>query len=368
MNNDPTTNADNVINGVNTSLGLNDTINSTDVPDELLPFNEAQFYHDWKLRFKQLGLIGAISLPNTTFQEWLYWFHEWATTFTKDYKAFNQLTYDTLQALNQRMTIQDTNIDQMLTSNQAIVEQDKLLQQRLSDYLDQFVDLKNQVNTFQTSLNDVWRAINALSGQYTWLQYGTDFKVVFRNNWQPKTNWQPPRVGVTMTTNNAMIWVQNNGAAGQISNANALNVNFSHGGSTSNEKVQLLGIQFIGKYAFLNSKHSVISNPIQSAILNVSPQTARATWAASMLFDPYNSANPAPFIVYLLSYADGYNGSFDIYNTANMSIPSANFLATITLKNNPGDPVINGDENALHAPSNLSGVLNGTDLTLSWQY
>ena len=46
--------------------------------DELEQFKKSAFYHNWYGRFHSLGLYGVLAIPNTTFEEWLWWFHEWA--------------------------------------------------------------------------------------------------------------------------------------------------------------------------------------------------------------------------------------------------------------------------------------------------
>ena len=53
------------------------------VIDDLNQFEKNWFYNNWEVRFRQiasfsaLGTRGVIAIPNTTFEEWLYWFHEW---------------------------------------------------------------------------------------------------------------------------------------------------------------------------------------------------------------------------------------------------------------------------------------------------
>lgn len=65
--------------------------------DELRQFRKSKFYHNWYWRFHQLGLIGTIDIPNTTFEEWLIWFQRWAELFTEDYNQFKQLVFEALQ-------------------------------------------------------------------------------------------------------------------------------------------------------------------------------------------------------------------------------------------------------------------------------
>ena len=60
------------------------------VIDDLNQFEKNWFYNNWEVRFRQiasfsaLGTRGVIAIPNTTFEEWLYWFHEWLVSFSED--------------------------------------------------------------------------------------------------------------------------------------------------------------------------------------------------------------------------------------------------------------------------------------------
>ena len=64
---------------------------------ELDQFHKTWFYNNWLVRFRKLnafsnlGTRGVIAIPNTTFEEWLWWFHEWAEALTDDYNKFKEI-------------------------------------------------------------------------------------------------------------------------------------------------------------------------------------------------------------------------------------------------------------------------------------
>lgn len=69
-----------VINTLNNSDGVNE--------NELDQFKKSDFYSAWSTRFAELGLTGVIAIPNTTFEEWLWWFQTWAKKYTLNYNTF----------------------------------------------------------------------------------------------------------------------------------------------------------------------------------------------------------------------------------------------------------------------------------------
>ena len=92
-----------IIDKINEQLQISDGSISKPTIDELNQFQKTWFYHNWDVRFRKLasfsalGTRGAIAIPNTTFEEWLYWFHEWATHFADDYNEFKKLVYQAIK-------------------------------------------------------------------------------------------------------------------------------------------------------------------------------------------------------------------------------------------------------------------------------
>lgn len=85
--------------------------------NELGQFTKTWFYNNWKTRFMKiknytrLGLTGVISVPNTTFEEWLWWFHEWAESFATDYNDFKELTFQALMVIEKHLEAIDSEVE-----------------------------------------------------------------------------------------------------------------------------------------------------------------------------------------------------------------------------------------------------------------
>lgn len=80
-----------------------DHIEETPTADELAAFAKTDFYQSWKKRFDKLanlGATGVIATPNTTFDEWLYYFKQWSELYATDYQNFKNMADDAVRSLN----------------------------------------------------------------------------------------------------------------------------------------------------------------------------------------------------------------------------------------------------------------------------
>ena len=117
--------------------------------DELDQFHKTWFYNNWSARFRRLssftnlGARGVIAIPNTTFEEWLWWFHEWAEALTDDYNEFKKMVYEALLMIQKHL--------------EAI---DKVSQ----DHEQRITTLENEANAYPT-LADLQADKNIISGQ-----------------------------------------------------------------------------------------------------------------------------------------------------------------------------------------------------------
>lgn len=84
--------------------------------EELGQFRKSWFYHNWQTRFRKvqsfngLGLTGVINTPNTTFEEWMWWFHEWSESFNDDYNKFKELMFQALLVIEKHLEGVDTEL------------------------------------------------------------------------------------------------------------------------------------------------------------------------------------------------------------------------------------------------------------------
>ena len=80
-----------------------DHIEDTPTAEELKAFAKTDFYQSWKKRFDKLanlGATGVIATPNTTFDEWLYYFKQWSELYATDYQNFKDMADDAVRSLN----------------------------------------------------------------------------------------------------------------------------------------------------------------------------------------------------------------------------------------------------------------------------
>ena len=154
-----------IIAKINEQLQISDNSFSKPTIDELNQFQKTWFYHNWDLRFRKLasysalGTRGAIAIPNTTFEEWLYWFHEWAIHFADDYNEFKKLVYQAIKLLEKHMEV----IDKRLT---AIEDRLTEIEKELKDIYNKIAQINKDIANLQERVthleNDLQTKYNEL--------------------------------------------------------------------------------------------------------------------------------------------------------------------------------------------------------------
>lgn len=85
--------------------------------EELGQFRKSWFYNNWQARFRKiqsfngLGLTGVINTPNTTFEEWLWYFHEWSESYMDDYNKFKELMFQALLVIEKHLEAVDSEVE-----------------------------------------------------------------------------------------------------------------------------------------------------------------------------------------------------------------------------------------------------------------
>lgn len=69
------------------------------VPD-IKTFQGSSFYGTWSAAFQKLGMNTVVAIPSTTFDEWLWYFKQWADVFSTDYIDFKALVDKTLASMD----------------------------------------------------------------------------------------------------------------------------------------------------------------------------------------------------------------------------------------------------------------------------
>ncbi len=123
---------------------------------QLAQFRKSYFYNNWLTRFRHiaaftpLGTRGVIAIPNTTFEEWLWWFQEWARAFEKDYNEFKKLVYEALLLHEKHLELHDQQI--------------KELNDRVNENTEHIKELQDHVKQLQDQVNNIENIVNQLKG------------------------------------------------------------------------------------------------------------------------------------------------------------------------------------------------------------
>lgn len=154
-----------IIAKINEQLQISDNSFSKPTIDELNQFQKTWFYHNWDLRFRKLasysalGTRGAIAIPNTTFEEWLYWFHEWAIHFADDYNEFKKLVYQAIKLLEKHMEVIDKRLSAIENRLTEIEKELKDIYNKIAQINKDIANLQERVthleNDLQTKYNEL---------------------------------------------------------------------------------------------------------------------------------------------------------------------------------------------------------------------
>ena len=153
-----------IIDKINEQLQISDDSISKPTIDELNQFQKTWFYHNWDVRFRKLasfsalGTRGAIAIPNTTFEEWLYWFHEWAIHFADDYNDFKKLVYQAIKLLEKHMEVIDKRLTEIENRLTEIEGQLRDIYNKLEQINSEIVKLKERVTRLENDLQNKYNA------------------------------------------------------------------------------------------------------------------------------------------------------------------------------------------------------------------
>ena len=131
---------------------------------ELDHFKKSWFYDDWCVRFRELnafnalGTKGVIAIPNTTFEEWLYWFQEWAIAWMDDYNQFKKMVYEALQLIEKHLEA----IDKTLEDHEKRIEK---IEDEIKDIYNKIKQLQGEIDKINSEIQDIYNKIGDLQNQ-----------------------------------------------------------------------------------------------------------------------------------------------------------------------------------------------------------
>ena len=127
---------------------------------DLEQFRKSWFYNDWLWRFRRLmsftplGTRGVIAIPNTTFEEWLYWFYQWAQAFEDDYNAFKKLVLEAIQVIEKHLELIDKEIDDIQKHLKVIDQEITNINNEITNINNEIKKLQDQVKQAESDAND----------------------------------------------------------------------------------------------------------------------------------------------------------------------------------------------------------------------
>lgn len=138
--------------------------------DELDQFHKTWFYNNWSVRFRRLasftnlGAHGVIAIPNTTFEEWLWWFHEWAEALTDDYNAFKKMVYEALLMIQKHLEA----IDKVLKNHEdritTLENEIKSIKQEIKNLHDEITNIKQDITNLRNDVNNIQNQLGKNNG------------------------------------------------------------------------------------------------------------------------------------------------------------------------------------------------------------
>ena len=153
---------DKIMNEINGYMDWHKNQETPPTIDELDQFHKTWFYNNWSVRFRRLaaftnlGTRGVIAIPNTTFEEWLWFFHEWAEALCDDYNEFKKMVYEALLMIQKHLEA----IDKLLQNHE----------QRITTLENDIKNIKQEVKQLGDEINNVKKDISNINNQITNIQ------------------------------------------------------------------------------------------------------------------------------------------------------------------------------------------------------
>lgn len=215
---------DNIMNEINGYMDWHKNQETPPAIDELDQFHKTWFYNNWTVRFRRLatftnlGARGVIAIPNTTFEEWLWWFHDWAEALTDDYNEFKKMVYEALLMIQKHLEAIDKllqNHEQRITK----IENDiKNIKQEIKQLGDEITNVKkdisnihNQITNIQQQLGNNNDALQKILQQLkqigVWNQTGD---TIFEGQFAPGMGIAGGNINVFGGTQDGGCWIRTN--------------------------------------------------------------------------------------------------------------------------------------------------------------
>lgn len=129
---------------------------------EFKQFKKGWFYHHWAHRFRRLGNVGVIAIPNTSLEEWIYWLYEWADAFVDDYNKFKDLVFEAIKLHEEHLNILDSQVEDLKDRVEEIERQLVLIWEEIRKLIEEINKIKTEVNHIKNDITNIYNEINNL--------------------------------------------------------------------------------------------------------------------------------------------------------------------------------------------------------------
>lgn len=131
---------------------------------EFKQFKKGWFYHNWYHRFRRLGNVGVIAIPNTSLEEWIYWLYEWSQAFVDDYNRFKDLVFEAIKLHEEHLAILDSKVEDLENRVEEIEHQLVLIWEEIRKLIQEVNKIKTDVNEIKNDITNIYNEINNLHG------------------------------------------------------------------------------------------------------------------------------------------------------------------------------------------------------------
>jgi len=129
---------------------------------EFQQFKKGWFYHHWSHRFRRLGNVGVIAIPNTSLSEWIYWLYEWSQAFVDDYNKFKDLVFEAIKLHEEHLSILDAQIKDLQIRVEEIERQLVLIWDEIRKLIQEVNNLKQVIENISNEVNNLKQEVNNL--------------------------------------------------------------------------------------------------------------------------------------------------------------------------------------------------------------
>ena len=215
---------DKIMNEINGFMDWHKNQETPPAIDELDQFHKTWFYNNWSVRFRRLaaftnlGTRGVIAIPNTTFEEWLWWFHEWAEALTDDYNEFKKMVYEALlmiqkhlEAIDKLLQNHEQRITKIENDIKDIKQEIKQLGDEITNVKKDISNIHNQINNIQQQIGNNSDALQKILQQLkqigVWNQTGG---TIFEGQFEPGMGIAGGNINVFGGTQDGGSWIRTN--------------------------------------------------------------------------------------------------------------------------------------------------------------